>query len=319
MRILLTGAAGFIGFHTCQKLLANGAEVAGYDSLNDYYDPQIKELRIKRLKEFPSFTFQRGFLEDDQSLGTFWQKFNPTHVIHLAAQAGVRYSLENPMAYVNSNLVGFQRVMELVRQHKPENFVYASSSSVYGGNKTLPFSESQDVSNPMSLYAATKLANELVAKSYANMYGLPSTGLRFFTVYGPFGRPDMAMFKFAEAMVKGDAIPVYNHGKMVRDFTFITDIVDGILRALATPELAQVYNLGRGKPEMLSDMIGYLEEALDVRAKIQSLPMQPGDVEETSADIAKAQSRLGYNPQVSLKEGIHKFVEWYREFSVTKK
>ena len=255
MKVLVTGAAGFIGFHTSRRLLDAGHQVMGFDSVNDYYDPHFKDLRLAVLRDYKGFTFTKGLLEDHAALTAAWKYFSPTHVIHLAAQAGVRYSIENPMAYVNSNLIGFQNVIELVRHTKPAHFVYASSSSVYGGNKELPFSELQDVSNPISLYAATKLSNELVAKSYANLFSMPCTGLRFFTVYGPYGRPDMAMFKFADAMRAGRPLPVFNSGKMVRDFTYIDDIVSGILGALGRIEKGQIYNLGRGNRELLLDMI----------------------------------------------------------------
>jgi UDP-glucuronate 4-epimerase len=312
MKVLVTGAAGFIGFHTSRRLLEAGHQVLGYDSVNDYYDPRFKELRLKVLRGYGDFSFVKGLLEDNHVLEGAWKKFAPSHVIHLAAQAGVRYSIENPMAYVNSNLVGFQNVVELVRHTKPEHFIYASSSSVYGGNKELPFSETQDVSNPISLYAATKLSNELVAKSYANLFDMPSTGLRFFTVYGPFGRPDMAMFKFAEAMRAGRKLPVFNSGHMVRDFTYIDDVVAGIMGALGRTERGQVYNLGRGNREILLDMIRILEKELGLKAELEMLPMQPGDVEETSADITRARKNFGYDPQINIDVGIKHFAEWYR-------
>jgi UDP-glucuronate 4-epimerase len=312
MRVLVTGAAGFIGFHTSRRLLDAGHQVLGYDSLNDYYDPRFKEIRLKVLRDYTSFSFCQGLLENNALLTEKWRGFAPTHVIHLAAQAGVRYSIENPMAYINSNLVGFQNVVELVRHCKPEHFVYASSSSVYGGNKELPFCETQDVSNPISLYAATKLSNELVAKSYANLFAMPSTGLRFFTVYGPYGRPDMAMFKFAEAMRLGRKLPVFNSGNMARDFTFVDDIVSGILGALGRPEIGQIYNLGRGKREILLDMIKILEKELGLKAELEMLPMQAGDVEETTADITRARKNIGYDPKINIDVGIHHFAEWYQ-------
>ncbi len=314
MRILLTGAAGFIGFHTSRTLLERGSTVLGYDNINNYYDPAVKESRLEVLRSFDRFSFVRGNLEDNETLSSAWKKFNPDHVLHLAAQAGVRYSIENPMAYINSNIVGYQNIIDLVKKYRPNNFVYASSSSVYGGNKKLPFSEDQDVSNPISLYAASKIANELTAKCYGNLFEIPSTGLRFFTVYGPFSRPDMAMFKFAELMRKEQSIPVFNNGKMIRDFTYIEDIVAGISAALAKPEINQVYNLGKGRPNDLMEMIRLLENHLGIKAKMDMLPMQAGDVEATIADISKAHKNLGYEPKTDLAVGVAKFGSWYREY-----
>jgi UDP-glucuronate 4-epimerase len=311
VKIFVTGAVGFIGFHTSKRLLDQGATVHGYDNINDYYDPYYKELRLEELRSYDKFSFTKGDLADSQTLGGVWKKFDPSHALNLAAQAGVRYSIENPMAYVQSNLVGFQNVIELVRETKPQNFVYASSSSVYGSNKDLPFAESQNVSNPISLYAATKLSNELVAKAYGHLFELPSTGLRFFTVYGPFGRPDMAMFKFAEAMRLGKKLPVFGEGKMGRDFTFVDDIVAGTIAALNKPEIGQVYNLGRGKRESLLDMIEILEVEMGFKATYDLMPMQAGDVRETTADIVKAKTNLGYNPKTDIREGIPQFAKWY--------
>lgn len=314
MRILLTGAAGFIGFHTSKALLMQGHTLLGFDSINDYYDPSFKYARLEFLKSFDKFTFIKGNIEDSSALRAAWDKFQPDHVIHLAAQAGVRYSIENPMAYIKANIVGFQNMIELVRERKPLNFLYASSSSVYGGNKILPFSESQDVSNPVSLYAATKLSNELVAKSYGNLFHIPSTGFRFFTVYGPFSRPDMAMFKFAELMRDNKPIPVFNQGNMIRDFTFVEDIVSGLLSSLPRPDVGQVYNLGKGAKNDLLEMIRLLEENLGIKAKKEMLPMQAGDVEATIADISKARTNLGYEPKTDLVTGVKRFAEWYRSF-----
>jgi len=314
LRVLLTGVAGFIGFHTAQTLLENGHEVFGLDSLNDYYDPAVKHARLDVLKRYSAFQFNQLNICDLPSLRQYWQRAEPDHIIHLAAQAGVRYSIENPMAYVEANMVGFQHMIDLAREFKPTNFVYASSSSVYGGNKELPFAESQKVDNPISLYAASKLSNELVANVYSHLYELPSTGLRFFTVYGPFSRPDMAMFKFAELMRMGQPITVYNDGKMIRDWTFVTDIVDGILAVTAKPQQAQVYNLGKGSLDVLSDMIDYLEEDLGLKADRQYLPIQPGDVPVTQADITKANKDFGYQPKVDLRTGVREFAKWYRDF-----
>lgn len=314
MRVFITGVAGFIGFHVAQHLLANGHDVYGYDSINDYYDPAFKQARLRKLGAFDRFQFTQGMLEDAEDLRKAWDRFGPSHVLHLAAQAGVRYSLENPSAYISANIVGFQNVIEQARATRPENFVYASSSSVYGGNKELPFSEQQKIDNPVSLYAATKAANELVAKAYGNLFELPSTGLRFFTVYGPFSRPDMAMFKFAELMRQGQKIPVFNHGKMIRDFTYVDDIVSGVIASLAKRQIGKVYNLGKGAPMELSTMIKLLESNLGIKAELELLPMQLGDVHATTADISAAQADLGYAPRTDLATGIAQFASWYKEF-----
>lgn len=314
MRIFLTGAAGFIGFHSALTFLKRGDVVCGYDSVNDYYDPAVKQSRLETLYKNKNFTFKKGLLEDLPLLKTTWEDFKPTHVLHLAAQAGVRYSIENPMAYINSNIVGFQHMIDLAKKNRPENFVYASSSSVYGGNKTLPFSEDQDVSNPISLYAATKISNELTATCYGNLFGIKSTGLRFFTVYGPFSRPDMAMFKFAELMRQAKSIPVFNNGKMIRDFTYVDDIVGGIAGALEKPELNQVYNLGKGNSNNLMEMIELLQKHLGIKAKMDMMPMQQGDVEATLADVSKAKKGIGFNPKTDLATGVANFAAWYKEY-----
>ena len=311
MRILVTGAAGFIGFHSTKKLLELGHDVLGFDNVNDYYDPDIKESRINYLRDFSGFEFKRADIADQPALELAWQHYDPEVVLHLAAQAGVRYSIEQPSAYVHSNLVGFQNVIELARHCRVKNMVYASSSSVYGGNKKLPFDESQDVSNPISFYAATKLENELVAKCYGNLYQLATTGMRFFTVYGPFGRPDMAMFKFADLMRRGLPIPLYNSAKMIRDFTYVDDIVDGVVSALMKPQISQVYNLGRGEQIDLLRVVEYLEEGLGLKSERVMLPMQAGDVEATLADISKARRDLAYDPKVSVREGVARFTAWY--------
>lgn len=312
MRVFITGVAGFIGFHVAKCLLESGHQVWGYDNLNDYYDPSHKVARLEVLHEFTNFEFLKGDLCDQGHLGGAWRRFEPSHVVHLAAQAGVRYSLVNPDAYIKSNIVGFQNVIDLVRQTRPTNFVYASSSSVYGGNRVLPFCESHEVSNPISLYAATKISNELVARTYANLFGLPSTGLRFFTVYGPYSRPDMAMFKFANLMMLGEPLPIYNGGQMLRDFTYIEDIVKGVLASIAKPQVGQVYNLGRGKQVNLIEMVAALETNLGVKAKLDLMPMQAGDVEATFASIEKAQNDLGYSPKTDIDIGVKKFAEWFR-------
>lgn len=313
MKVFLTGAAGFIGFHTALALLREGHHVFGYDSVNDYYDPHYKLKRLDILNSHSQFTFQKGLLEDEQSLTKCYRQFDPSHVIHLAAQAGVRYSLTNPKVYIQSNIVGFQNILELVRESKPENFIYASSSSVYGSNKELPFHEEQNVCNPISLYAATKSSNELAAKTYGHLFEVKNTGLRFFTVYGPYGRPDMALFLFTKNILKGEKISLFNHGNMVRDFTYIEDIVDGILKATKKPQINKIYNLGRGKKETLSDYVAHLEKYLGMKAERELLPMQAGDVMETSADVTKAKKELGYNPKTNIEEGIPHFVNWYKE------
>jgi UDP-glucuronate 4-epimerase len=315
VRIFVTGSAGFIGFHSSKELLRRGHSVFGYDNINNYYDPRFKIARLEELSKSSKFSFTKGNLADKTALKTAWDTAKPDMVLHLGAQAGVRYSIENPDAYVESNLVGFQNVIELARHAKVDNFVYASSSSVYGGNKTLPFSETQTVSNPISFYAATKLANELTAKAYWNLFQLPSAGLRFFTVYGPFGRPDMAMFKFAELMRAGKPIEIYNEGKMWRDFTYVDDIVSGVMAALEKPEPAEVYNLGRGEKVELMSMVELLETYLGIKADRRLLPMQMGDVEATLSDVSKAQKNLGYAPKVSLAEGMRSFCDWYKAFT----
>ena len=314
MKIFLSGAAGFIGYHTAKRLLQEGHEVLGYDSVNDYYDPKYKEARLGQLKSFNSFQFVRGSLEDAELLGSSYRSFGPSHVINLAAQAGVRYSIENPKIYIRSNIIGFQNIIELVRESKPENFVYASSSSVYGKNEKLPFSEADEVRSPKSLYAATKIANELVATSYGNLFEIASTGLRFFTVYGPYGRPDMAMFIFSEHMRNGTPLPLFNAGLMKRDFTYVDDIVSGVVASLENAQMNAVYNLGRGKGENLLDMVKILGEALGYDYCFDEMPMQAGDVKETLADISKAKKELGYDPKTDISKGIPQFAEWYNDF-----
>lgn len=314
MRVFLTGVAGFIGFHLARTLLERGDEVFGYDNINDYYDPAVKYSRLETLEKQRRFQFTRADLCDAEALRSAYMKCKPDVVVHLAAQAGVRYSISNPHAYIQSNIVGFQNIIELVRETRPANFVYASSSSVYGGNKTFPFSEDQNISNPVSLYAASKASNELVARCYGNLYELPSSGLRFFTVYGPFSRPDMAMFKFAELMREGKPIDVYNHGKMVRDFTYIDDIVSGIIGAMNRPAVGEVYNLGAGAPMELMEMIELLETNLNIKAIRNMMPMQLGDVPMTISDISKAKRLIGYEPKTKLAEGVKQFAQWYRSF-----
>jgi UDP-glucuronate 4-epimerase len=316
MNILVTGTAGFIGMHTAQALLDAGHTVVGADNFNDYYDVRIKEARHARLASHRNYTGLRVELADRAAVQTLFQKHRFDRVCHLAAQAGVRYSLSHPHAYVTANLDAFLNILEGCRHAGVPRLVYASSSSVYGGNTKLPFSESDPVDRPISLYAATKRANELMAHTYTHLYGFPTVGLRFFTVYGPWGRPDMALWLFTQSLMAGNAIPVFNHGKMRRDFTFIDDIVQGVTASLFRDGLApaEIFNLGNHRSENLMDMIGILARELGVEPKMNLLPMQPGDVEATYADIAKAQTRLGFEPATPISAGIPRFVKWYREY-----
>jgi len=311
---LITGAAGFIGFHLCRRLLETGATVVGLDNLNPYYDVTLKKARLKILEAFPGFHFHLADLKDYQALESVFQAHDPRIVCNLAAQAGVRHSLTDPFSYGQSNLTGFLNLLELARRRKVENFVYASSSSVYGANKKIPFSVDDRVDTPVSLYAATKKANELMAHAYSHLYDIPCTGLRYFTVYGPWGRPDMALFLFTRAILKGEPIKVYNYGRMKRDFTYIDDIVDGTVAALEKSVPYEVLNLGNADWVSLMDFIGALEQELGQEAEKNFLPLQPGDVETTSADIEKSKAMLGFSPKTPLKEGIRRFVAWYREY-----
>jgi len=329
MKILVTGAAGFIGMHCTERLLARGDTVVGVDNLNDYYEVSLKENRLKRISEHPQFTHNLVSVEDSEAMAALFAAEKPDRVIHLAAQAGVRYSLENPHAYVDANLAGFMNILEGCRHNGIKHLVYASSSSVYGGNEQMPFSEHHSVDHPVSLYAATKKANELMAHTYSHLFDLPTTGLRFFTVYGPWGRPDMALFKFTAAMLKGEPIDVYNSGQMVRDFTFIDDIVEGVIRVLdniATPNPDfdpqspdpqssrapfRVFNIGNGNPVPLMDYIGALESALGITAEKNMMPMQPGDVPMTSADSTELADWVGFAPDTDVRDGVQRFVDWY--------
>lgn len=310
MNYLITGAAGFIGFNLSKMLLDKGHTVVGFDNINSYYNISHKLARLNILNTYNNFYFTQGDIVDTELLSKVWAENSPEYVVHLAAQAGVRYSTENPSAYVQSNLVGFQSILELVKKHRPVNFVYASSSSVYGDGD-VPFNESNRVWNPQSLYAATKASNELLAKSYVNMYGIKATGLRLFTAYGPYYRPDMAIYKFAESISLGSPILLYNNGRMKRDFTYISDICDGIILALKRPEDGEIYNIGRGKSIFISELISNLELLLGRRCVISYEPKQIGDVEVTEASIAKAKTNLGFDPKVSIEEGLAKFVEWF--------
>jgi UDP-glucuronate 4-epimerase len=328
MAIVVTGAAGFIGFHVSRLLLGRGEEVIGIDIVNDYYSVELKESRLAILQENPNFTFHKIDFSDFDALKAALDRHKISHVVHLGAQAGVRYSLENPFAYVQSNLVGHLNIMEYCRHLDGfEHLVYASSSSVYGGNKNMPFSVDDRVDNPVSLYAATKKSDELMSQSYAHLFRLPQTGLRFFTVYGPWGRPDMAMWIFTKNILAGKPIPVFNHGDMRRDFTFIEDIIDGVVRCMDNPPKDdgtmhtvgsnaphRVYNIGNNNTENLMDMIGVLEKSLGKKAEMDLLPMQPGDVKETAADISAIQNDLGFEPKTKIEEGIPQFVHWYKNY-----
>ncbi|MBW1680901.1 MAG: NAD-dependent epimerase [Deltaproteobacteria bacterium] len=312
--VLVTGAAGFIGFHLSMKLLEQGSRVVGVDNLNPYYDVNLKKARLDILRPHEDFIFYREDIRDFGALSRIWDENGVNVVCNLAAQAGVRHSLKDPFSYQKSNLEGFLNLLELARHRGVRNFVYASSSSVYGSNKKVPFSVEDRVDTPVSLYAATKKANELMAHAYHHLYGFPCSGLRYFTVYGPWGRPDMALFLFTDAILNGRPINVYNHGRMKRDFTYIDDIVAGTVAAIRRPMDYEIYNLGNSNTVDLMDFIGALEEELGMRAEKNMLPMQPGDVAETYADIAKSRELLGFDPKTPLREGIRRFVAWYREY-----
>ncbi|MEB8291354.1 NAD-dependent epimerase [Klebsiella michiganensis] len=331
MKFLVTGAAGFIGFHTCKRLLEAGHEVVGLDNMNDYYDVNLKQARLDLLQS-SLFSFHKIDLADREGIARLFtnEKFN--RVIHLAAQAGVRYSLENPFAYADANLIGYLNILEGCRHNNVEHLLYASSSSVYGLNRKMPFSTDDSVDHPVSLYAATKKANELMAHTYSHLYGIPTTGLRFFTVYGPWGRPDMALFKFTKAMLEGKSIDVYNYGKMKRDFTYIDDIVEAVVRMQdiipqPNPEWTvetgspadssapyRVYNIGNSSPVELMDYITALEEALGMVAEKNMMPIQPGDVLETSADTRPLYDTVGFRPQTTVSQGVKNFVDWYKAY-----
>jgi len=312
--ILVTGAAGFIGFHLSISLLDDGYEVLGIDNVNDYYDPKLKWARLDILKKYSNFKFERINIAKRDTLTTAFINFKPSKVVNLAAQAGVRYSLTNPYAYMDSNLVGFLNILELCRYNDVEGLIYASSSSVYGGNTKMPFSVEDRVDQPISLYAATKRANELIAHSYSHLYGLHTTGLRFFTVYGPWGRPDMAMYIFADKIVKEEHITVFNNGIMKRDFTYIDDIIAGTRAALIKNYNYEVFNLGNNRCEKLMEMIALIESELGEKAKINYQPMQAGDIKESFADIDLSREKLGYKPQTKISDGIPNFIDWYKEY-----
>ncbi len=332
MKILVTGAAGFIGMHTSLRLLERGDQVVGIDNLNDYYDVSLKEARLQMLMKYPNFCFLRIDIADREAMTHLFAQHQPEYVIHLAAQAGVRYSLTNPHAYIDSNIVGFTNILECCRHNGVQHLVYASSSSVYGGNARLPFSEHDSVDHPVSLYAATKKANELMAHTYSHLYHLPTTGLRFFTVYGPWGRPDMALFLFTKAILEQRPIDVFNHGNMVRDFTYIDDIVEGVIRLMDKPAMAnadfdamnpdpatsnapyRVFNIGNNQPTKLMDYIEGLEAAIGSTAVKNFLPMQPGDVLATAANTDLLDQWIGFKPNTPVGLGVAKFVDWYRSY-----
>lgn len=332
MATLVTGAAGFIGAALVERLLTRGDQVVGIDNLNDYYDVGLKKARLSRFESRQGFRFERLDIADRESVADLYNRHEFEQVVHLAAQAGVRYSLDHPEVYIDSNLTGFGNILEGCRHAGCRHLVFASSSSVYGANTRLPFSEHDNVDHPLSLYAASKKANELMAHTYAHLYGLPVTGLRFFTVYGPWGRPDMALFRFTQGILNGESIPVYNNGEMVRDFTYIDDIVEGVQRVLdqpAAPNPAwcsdspdpatstapyRVYNIGNSRPVQLMDYIKVLERCLGKTAVLDLLPMQAGDVPATSADVSALETDLGYRPSVTVEEGVARFVAWYKEY-----
>ncbi len=314
MKILITGAAGFIGFHLCKSLLNDSFDIVGIDNINDYYDPNLKNARLENLNKYTNFKFYKSDLIDRARLQDIFDKENPVKVVNLAAQAGVRYSIENPYSYLDSNLVGFLNIIELCRNNQIHNLVYASSSSVYGSNSKIPFSVSDKTDNPIALYGATKKANELIANAYSHLYELNTTGLRFFTVYGPWGRPDMAMFIFTRRILENKPIPVFNNGKMKRDFTFVDDIISGTRASLDKNYKCELFNLGNNKSEELMDVINILENELNKKAVINFQPMQPGDVKESFADISHSQNKLNYKPKTSIMDGIPKFIEWYKKY-----
>lgn len=330
MKILITGAAGFIGFHLSKKLLDESHRVIGIDNLNDYYDPNLKKSRLDRLGQYNNFNFHKVDLKDKEVVDNIFETYQPTHVINLAAQAGVRYSIENPYAYVDSNLIGFMNILEACRNYPVVHLLYASSSSVYGGNKVVPFSTNHNVDHPVSLYAATKKSNELMAHTYSHLYGIPTTGLRFFTVYGPYGRPDMAYFSFTKDILAGKPIKVFNHGKMERDFTYIDDIVEGIVKLIDKVPIAykewdeskddlstsfapyKIYNIGNNNPVQLIRFINALETALGKEAEKAYMDMQPGDVLRTYADVSDLERDINFKPSTSIEDGLQKFVNWYK-------
>lgn len=320
-RYMITGGAGFIGFHLSLYLLEKGAEVIGFDNLNSYYDVELKKKRVAKLEERKNYTFKKADLSDKEQVFSLFEAYKPEIVINLGAQAGVRYSIDNPDTYIQSNMVGFFHVLEACRTYPVEHLIFASSSSVYGGNKKIPFSTQDMVDSPVSLYAATKKSNELMAYAYSKLYGIPVTGLRFFTVYGPFGRPDMAYFKFALKIMNGEKIQIYNNGDMYRDFTYVDDVIKGVANILCNPPALledgakyKIYNIGNNKPVRLMDFIEILEKELGKEAEKEYLPMQPGDVYQTYADVEELIKDFDFKPDTPIEEGIAKFVEWFKEY-----
>ena len=313
-KILITGCAGFIGMHLSKKLLENGFKVVGVDNLNNYYSPRLKKDRLLVIQEYKNFKFFEGSISDKNFMNGVFQSTKPQKVVNLAAQAGVRYSIENPDTYIKSNIVGFMNILEECRRSQVDGLIYASSSSVYGGNKNLPFKVSDKVDKPISIYAASKKANELMAHAYSHLYGLHSTGLRFFTVYGPWGRPDMAIYKFSEKILKGEQIEVFNNGKMGRDFTYIEDIISGVISSIEKNYKNEIFNLGNSQKEDLMEMISLIEKSLGKKAKIIFKKLQPGDVGETYANIEYSQKMLNFEPKTSIKLGIPKFIKWYKGY-----
>jgi UDP-glucuronate 4-epimerase len=314
MKLLITGAAGFIGYHLCKSMLNEDYEILGIDNLNDYYDKKLKNRRLEILNKHKNFRFEKIDISERQKLTDAFIKFRPNKVVNLAAQAGVRYSLENPYVYIDSNISGFLNLIELSRQYDVEGFIYASSSSVYGANKKTPFSIDDRTDNPVSLYAATKKSNELIANSYFHLYGLKNTGLRFFTVYGPWGRPDMAYYIFTKKILSDKTIDVYNNGDMERDFTYIDDIIEGTKAAIEKNYSFEIFNLGNNKSVNLLDFIKTIENKLNKKAIINFQPMQSGDVKETYADISESEEKLGFKPKISIDQGISKFIKWYKSY-----
>lgn len=320
-KVLITGATGFIGFHLAKRLLSLGAQVAGLDNLNPYYDVHLKLDRLRELDLYPSFSFTCGDLADAGAVNSLFDEFKPDIVVNLAAQAGVRYSIDHPRSYIDSNIIGFFNILEACRHFQPEHLLYASSSSVYGNQQKTPFATTDPVDHPISLYAATKKSDELMAYTYSHLYGIPATGLRFFTVYGPFGRPDMAYFSFTRKIMAGEPIKIFNQGDMYRDFTYVDDIVAGVERMLCNPPVPnetgdryKLYNIGNNHPEKLMTFIETLEDVLGKKAQKEFLPMQPGDVYQTYADVSELEKDFGFKPQTSIREGLSQFAQWYKKY-----
>ena len=313
-KVLITGFAGFIGMHLCRSLLQDGYIIHGIDNINTYYEKSLKIDRIKKIKGFSNFSYDIADIKDLNSLNEIFEKFKPDKVVNLAAQAGVQFSIVDPFSYIGSNIKGFMNIIDCCRMYKVKGLIYASSSSVYGGNKKVPFSESDNVDNPISIYAATKKSNELMANVYNNLYGLNTTGLRFFTVYGPWGRPDMAYFTFTKKILNNELIEIYDNGKVERDFTYIDDIIKGIRSSIDKNFQNEIFNLGNSKREKVIDLIKIIEKRLGKKAKIKLMPIKPGDVKITNANIDKSKKMLGFKPIVNIEEGIYHFIDWYMKY-----